>query len=64
MQRIIKSGFPCASTYVHMCLYLSVCVCVCFVNCYLHEIYKCDTIKQAITIAITTKRFDIYTNTN
>lgn len=26
MQRIIKSGFPCASTYVHMCVYVSVCV--------------------------------------
>lgn len=25
-------------------------------------LYKCDTIKQAITIAITTKRFDMYTN--
>lgn len=63
MQRIIKSAFPCASTYVHT--YVSLCVCVCVFRELLSTwdlLYKCDTIKQAITIAITTKRFDMYTN--
>lgn len=61
MQRIIKSAFPCASTYVHT----YVCLCVCVFRELLSTwdlLYKCDTIKQAITIAITTKRFDMYTN--
>lgn len=63
MQRIIKSAFPCASTYVHT--YVCLCVCVRVFRELLSTwdlLYKCDIIKQAITIAITTKRFDMYTN--